>query len=595
LKAIRDATGVKSGATAGKSGGGDGGDSGSSGSSSAAQSALERALAYKAQRQQQQQQQGESATTAAAISAGSGNTPDGGISSSSNGGTAASATSGAATAASDVTSGNPVTATPAATSTSSPSSSSGGVRSYADQVAEMEAAEEASGTSNLSSSSLSNSSGGVRSYADQVAEMAAALAAREADPVAQQQKQKQKEGEGKETEDDPDIIEVEIVTRDGIIKRRTKRSEMEWGGSGAKGGTAKPGGLPTSAGSGGIGGGFMGNPGIAGARARSAPSVSPLSVSGADFLGLGFQEEREKLQGRGKGPLPAGLQGDVDFGAATSAGGLPQVEMIVGSRVITKRGEVSGEQQQQGEGEGGAEGGGKGSGEGEYKPKVATWGVFPRPRDISRTYGGGRTIRPGEALETEEEKKEREEKTRRLLDEYNRRMGFKMDPAVKAACEEAMREGAALMEGGKLRDALQQFDVVIAKTTFQNEMHGRAAIQKAVCLDSLARSDEAKAMYERLTGHPNEGVKRKARQMLFGFQAAESLRFTGGSDYDSSWYKKYFDEFAKGSKYNNVFKATQEDEDESNKRLLQDALLFGALLLMPVVLILAVAVSRNTA
>ncbi|GJP57461.1 hypothetical protein CLOP_g13528, partial [Closterium sp. NIES-67] len=561
LKAIRDATGVKSGATAGKSGGGDGGDSGSSGSSSAAQSALERALAYKAQRQQQQQQQGESATTAAAISAGSGNTPDGGISSSSNGGTAASATSGAATAASDVTSGNPVTATPAATSTSSPSSSSGGVRSYADQVAEM----------------------------------AAALAAREADPVAQQQKQKQKEGEGKETEDDPDIIEVEIVTRDGIIKRRTKRSEMEWGGSGAKGGTAKPGGLPTSAGSGGIGGGFMGNPGIAGARARSAPSVSPLSVSGADFLGLGFQEEREKLQGRGKGPLPAGLQGDVDFGAATSAGGLPQVEMIVGSRVITKRGEVSGEQQQQGEGEGGAEGGGKGSGEGEYKPKVATWGVFPRPRDISRTYGGGRTIRPGEALETEEEKKEREEKTRRLLDEYNRRMGFKMDPAVKAACEEAMREGAALMEGGKLRDALQQFDVVIAKTTFQNEMHGRAAIQKAVCLDSLARSDEAKAMYERLTGHPNEGVKRKARQMLFGFQAAESLRFTGGSDYDSSWYKKYFDEFAKGSKYNNVFKATQEDEDESNKRLLQDALLFGALLLMPVVLILAVAVSRNTA
>ena len=32
-----------------------------------------------------------------------------------------------------------------------------------------------------------------------------------------------------------------------------------------------------------------------------------------------------------------------------------------------------------------------------YRPKVATWGVFPRPANISKQYGGGRTIRPGEA------------------------------------------------------------------------------------------------------------------------------------------------------------------------------------------------------
>lgn len=32
-----------------------------------------------------------------------------------------------------------------------------------------------------------------------------------------------------------------------------------------------------------------------------------------------------------------------------------------------------------------------------YRPKVATWGMFPRPNDISKTYGGGRTYRPGEA------------------------------------------------------------------------------------------------------------------------------------------------------------------------------------------------------
>lgn len=35
-------------------------------------------------------------------------------------------------------------------------------------------------------------------------------------------------------------------------------------------------------------------------------------------------------------------------------------------------------------------------GDASYKPKVATWGVFPRPDNISKTFGGGRTIRPGE-------------------------------------------------------------------------------------------------------------------------------------------------------------------------------------------------------
>ena len=31
-----------------------------------------------------------------------------------------------------------------------------------------------------------------------------------------------------------------------------------------------------------------------------------------------------------------------------------------------------------------------------YRPKVATWGVFPRPANISKEFGGGRTLRPGE-------------------------------------------------------------------------------------------------------------------------------------------------------------------------------------------------------
>ena len=34
-----------------------------------------------------------------------------------------------------------------------------------------------------------------------------------------------------------------------------------------------------------------------------------------------------------------------------------------------------------------------------YSPKVATWGVFERPANISEAYGGGRTIKAGAPLE----------------------------------------------------------------------------------------------------------------------------------------------------------------------------------------------------
>ena len=34
-----------------------------------------------------------------------------------------------------------------------------------------------------------------------------------------------------------------------------------------------------------------------------------------------------------------------------------------------------------------------------YNPKVATWGVFERPANISEAYGGGRTIKAGSPLE----------------------------------------------------------------------------------------------------------------------------------------------------------------------------------------------------
>ncbi|MCI24757.1 hypothetical protein A2U01_0045943, partial [Trifolium medium] len=71
-----------------------------------------------------------------------------------------------------------------------------------------------------------------------------------------------------------------------------------------------------------------------------------------------------------------------------------------------------------------------------YKPKVSTWGVFPRPGNISKTFGGGRVIRPGDILETDEEKAAKEARTKTQLAAYKKKYGLNIDPKLKSECEE---------------------------------------------------------------------------------------------------------------------------------------------------------------
>eukprot|EP00884_Botryococcus_braunii_P017250 jgi/Botrbrau1/4208/Bobra.0044s0012.2 len=70
----------------------------------------------------------------------------------------------------------------------------------------------------------------------------------------------------------------------------------------------------------------------------------------------------------------------------------------------------------------------------EYRPKVATWGVFPRPQNISEAFGGGRNIRPGQELESEADRKARDERVKAAMSAYRKQMGLDIDPEVERSC-----------------------------------------------------------------------------------------------------------------------------------------------------------------
>lgn len=89
-----------------------------------------------------------------------------------------------------------------------------------------------------------------------------------------------------------------------------------------------------------------------------------LSVSSIDFVGLDFADKKKS-----KG-LPAGL---VPVADPFPEGDLPEVEFIVGDaskfedKKSSKLDQIQGDDPNL------------------YKPKVSSWGVFPRPNNISKT------------------------------------------------------------------------------------------------------------------------------------------------------------------------------------------------------------------
>ncbi|GAB4827834.1 hypothetical protein Ancab_034719 [Ancistrocladus abbreviatus] len=290
-----------------------------------------------------------------------------------------------------------------------------------------------------------------------------------------------------------------------------------------------------------------------------------LKISTIDFMGLDFAD---KKKGRG---LPAGL---VPIADPFADDDLPEVELLVGD--TSKFGNARTSQSRAASDEN----------LDLYKPKVSTWGVFPRPSNISTTFGGGRTIHPGEALETAEDKAAKQACTRELIAAYKSKIGLNIDAKLKAVCEKALKDGDFLMDAGKLKEALPYYQKVMDKLAFQSELHGLAALQWSICQDSLSRVDDARVMYEKLQSHPNAQVSKRARQFSFGFQAMEMMKVRRSIP-RSTGYQKYFEAFVE-DKVDYTPASTETEEGD-----LVQALPYIIFLASPILLVLLIAATKR--
>mmetsp|Transcript_1435 Transcript_1435/g.2044 ORF Transcript_1435/g.2044 Transcript_1435/m.2044 type:complete len:336 (+) Transcript_1435:38-1045(+) len=204
--------------------------------------------------------------------------------------------------------------------------------------------------------------------------------------------------------------------------------------------------------------------------------------------------------------------------------------------------------------------------DGNYRPKVSTWGMFPRPDNISKAYGGGRTLRAGEALESDAKRQERTQRLQATIAKYRQDAGLIVDDEIAKEARTNYSNGEALMADGRLEPAMDYFSKVVEGMPKKSRLFGEALLQRALCLDSLGRAEEAKEEYKALVRHPASDVARRANQMLEGF---ESMAFLKADQFDfmtqRNAYDVYLTEMSKDYKtgsWNSAYAGPDADEAE---------------------------------
>ena len=159
-----------------------------------------------------------------------------------------------------------------------------------------------------------------------------------------------------------------------------------------------------------------------------------------------------------------------------------------------------------------------------YKPKTGSWGAFPRPRDISKAYGGGRRIGPG--FSDEEARMKSTEETRERLKRYREKMGIevKSEKEHSAEIDEALNIAALAMRRGMYSTAVSALEKVTKWCSTNSKIGGKVFLELAMAYEAVGRTQEAISVYSTLSKSRMEDIKYNAKRLLYGLEAMEFMQ-----------------------------------------------------------------------
>ena len=224
-----------------------------------------------------------------------------------------------------------------------------------------------------------------------------------------------------------------------------------------------------------------------------------------------------------------------------------------------------------------------------YKPKVSTWGVFPRPKDISKEYGGGRTLKKDEKgqniIESKEETEARKIRVAKKLEKYRTTNALNMTKEEEEKVREALAEANEFLRVGSVTKGIAVLEPFEKDINARSELGGQVIFCYAMCLDNAQRRDEALKQYKRVLGNQYGLVSKQAERMLWGMTTASKKMKADLFDYESD--RRKFTEDALEKWVNPKWRSREEDVEEA-KKLNEQAIMFVfGLVVLPLISFIA--------
>lgn len=166
------------------------------------------------------------------------------------------------------------------------------------------------------------------------------------------------------------------------------------------------------------------------------------------------------------------------------------------------------------------------SSEDEYKPKVSTWGVFPRPENISKSFGGGKNIQRGGEDLNSAASRERDLAIAKKLAAYRAARGIdtEREERHREEIEKALRDSEQQAARSQPYQAIATLEAVKDYVSDKSRLGGSLYLALALQYESVGRRDEARAIYAELRRSSFPEISSKAKQLVQGFEAMDMLR-----------------------------------------------------------------------
>mmetsp|Transcript_4080 Transcript_4080/g.12701 ORF Transcript_4080/g.12701 Transcript_4080/m.12701 type:complete len:364 (+) Transcript_4080:140-1231(+) len=155
-----------------------------------------------------------------------------------------------------------------------------------------------------------------------------------------------------------------------------------------------------------------------------------------------------------------------------------------------------------------------------HKPKVSTWGVFERPADISKAYGGGKRVGVGAPPAVVNETKQAETAARLARFREKNQADERLVDAHWGEIENATKRAKLLVRRGQSYDAVRTLRPVERWCTAKTRRGSETLLELALAHEAAGDAEAAKKVYAKLVLSPIADVKRRAKQLSFGFEVS---------------------------------------------------------------------------